>query len=103
MGSGKISSSPFSTPSKMPRATDSGAAFGMSKPRVISVSVGPVRTACTVTPCPTKRARSQQRQEGLSHAVRAEAVDAEALFELGTIAQHVVGLQSCVVDAVVAR
>ena len=45
MGSGKISSSPFSTPSKMARATDSGEAFGMSKPRVISVSVGPVRTA----------------------------------------------------------
>jgi hypothetical protein len=30
MGSGKISSSPFSTPSKMARATDSGEAFGTS-------------------------------------------------------------------------
>ena len=39
MGSGKISSSPFSTPPKMARATDSGAALGMSKPRVMSVSM----------------------------------------------------------------
>src|SRR6266704_2318642 len=45
IGSGKMSSSPFSTPSKMARATDSGEAFGMSRPRDISVSTGPVRTA----------------------------------------------------------
>jgi len=54
-GSGKMSSSPFSTPSKMARATDSGEALGMARSRVISVSVGPVRTLCTLTPC---RARS---------------------------------------------
>jgi len=57
-GYGKMSSSPFSTPSKIARATDAGEAFGISKPRVISVSVGPVRTAWTVTPRPAKRARS---------------------------------------------
>ena len=45
MGSGKMSSCPSSTPSKMARATDSGEAFGMSKPRVMSVSTKPVRTA----------------------------------------------------------
>ena len=45
IGSGKMSSSPFSTPSKMACATDRGDAFGMSKPRVMSVSTGPVRTA----------------------------------------------------------
>src|SRR5579862_8830237 len=49
-GSGKISSSPFSMPSKMALATDSTEAFGISKPRVMSVSVGPVRTAWTRTP-----------------------------------------------------
>src|SRR6266853_2722856 len=43
MGSGKMSSSSFSTPSRMARATDSGEAFGMSKPRAASVSTGPVR------------------------------------------------------------
>ncbi len=58
MGSGKISSSPFSTPSKMARATDSGEALGMSRPRDISESTGPVRTACTLTPRPAKRARN---------------------------------------------
>src|SRR2546426_6894240 len=41
VGSGNISSSPFSTPSKIARATDSGEAFGMSRPRDISVSTGP--------------------------------------------------------------
>src|SRR6266853_1466304 len=45
MGSGKMSSSSFSTPSKMARATDSGEAFGTLKPRAASVSTGPVRTA----------------------------------------------------------
>ena len=44
-----MSSSPCSNPSKM-AATDSGVAFGMSRPRVMSVSTGPVSTACTVTP-----------------------------------------------------
>src|SRR5262249_42083770 len=58
MGSGKMSSSPLSTASKMARATDSGEALGMSKPRVISVSTGPVSTACTRTPRPASRARS---------------------------------------------
>src|SRR5439155_2790664 len=38
IGSGKMSSSPFSTPSRMARATDSGDAFDMSRSRVISVS-----------------------------------------------------------------
>jgi hypothetical protein len=45
MGSGKMSSSPFSNPSKMPRATDSGENFGMSRYRVMSVSTGPAITA----------------------------------------------------------
>jgi len=45
MGSGKMSSSSFSTPSKMARATDSGEALGTLKPRAASVSTGPVRTA----------------------------------------------------------
>src|SRR6267142_2811548 len=58
IGSGKISSSPFSTPSKISRAADSGEALGMSSSRVISVSIGPGRTACTRTPCPAKSARS---------------------------------------------
>src|SRR6202012_5263678 len=49
-GSGKMSSCPSSSPSNTARATDSGAAFGMSRPRVLSVSTGPVNTACTVTP-----------------------------------------------------
>jgi hypothetical protein len=53
-----MSSSSASTPSKMARATDSGEAFGMRKPRVISVSVGPVSTACTLTPRGANSARS---------------------------------------------
>ena len=53
-----MSSSPLSTPSKMARATDSGDALGISKPRVISVSVGPVKTAWTFTPAPGQSARS---------------------------------------------
>ena len=44
-GSGKISSSPLSTASKMASATDSGDAYGMPVPRVMSVSTGPGRTA----------------------------------------------------------
>ena len=55
-GSGKMSSSPFSNPSKIPCAADSGEAFGMSKPRFISVSMGPRTTAWTVTPWPAKSA-----------------------------------------------
>src|SRR5438445_945169 len=58
VGSGKISSSPFSMPSKMAAATDSGEAFGKSTLRVISVSTGPVRMAWTVTPWPAKSALS---------------------------------------------
>ena len=61
MGSGKMSSSPFSTPWKMARATDCGVALGISKPRVISVSVGPVSTAWTLTPCPARRATHRLR------------------------------------------
>ena len=57
IGSGKMSSSPLATPSKIARATDSAEAFGMSKPRVMSVSVGPVSTACTPTPRPARSAR----------------------------------------------
>src|SRR5208282_2487534 len=49
-GSGKISSSPFSSPSKMPVAANSVETFGMLKPRFMSVSTGPKTTACTVTP-----------------------------------------------------
>jgi NAD(P)-dependent dehydrogenase (short-subunit alcohol dehydrogenase family) len=41
----KISSSPFSNPSEIACAADSGEAFGMSKPRAISVSSGPGRAA----------------------------------------------------------
>src|SRR5438552_17867791 len=58
VGSGNISSSPFSTPSKIARATDSGEAFGMYRPRDISVSTGPVSTAWTPTPRPANSARS---------------------------------------------
>src|SRR5262245_22957371 len=57
-GSGKMSSSPRSTPSKISLAADSGELFGMSKPRFISVSTGPVRTAWTLTPRPATSARS---------------------------------------------
>src|SRR5205807_9696854 len=57
-GSGKISSSPFSNPSKMPRAADSVEAFGMLKPRFMSVSMGPKTTEWTVTPSAARSARS---------------------------------------------
>src|SRR6266852_4284231 len=63
MGSGKISSSSRSTPSQMARATDSGEAFGMSRPRDISVSTGPGRTTCTLTPRTARRARSDCARE----------------------------------------
>src|SRR5437879_12234281 len=71
VGSGKISSSPFSKPSKMPTAADSVETFGMLKPRFISVSTGPRTTAWTVTPWPAKSA--------LSDCVKlsAAAIDAE--------------------------
>ena len=58
-------------PSKIARATDSGEAFGTSRPRDISVSTGPARTAWTLTPCPAKRARKDCVKE------RAAAFDAE--------------------------
>ena len=61
-GSGKMSSSPRSTPSKMARATDSGDAFGMSKPRVMSVSVGSVKTAWTLTPRPGQEGAKRLRR-----------------------------------------
>src|SRR6266436_3746645 len=57
-GSGKISSSPLSSPSKMLCAADSVEAFGMLKPRFISVSMGPKTAAWTVTPWPAKNALS---------------------------------------------
>ena len=38
-------------------ATAVGAVFGMSRSRTMSVSTGPVRTACTRTPCIANRAR----------------------------------------------
>src|SRR5262249_7968538 len=66
LGSGRISSSPFSTPSKMPRATDSGEAFGLSKPRVISVSTAPARTAWTLTSRAARRARSDCVSENVA-------------------------------------
>src|SRR5712691_9358074 len=47
MGSGKMSSSSFSTPSKTAPATDSAEAFGMSLPRDTSASTMPLRTART--------------------------------------------------------
>ena len=49
-GSGKISSSPLCSPSKMPCAALSGEALGMSRPRLISVSMGPRMAAWTATP-----------------------------------------------------
>src|ERR1700677_1277569 len=55
--SGKMSSSPLSSPSRMASATDSGEAFGTSRLRAISVSTGPAKTACTLTPRPVQRAR----------------------------------------------
>src|SRR5438552_16095380 len=58
IGSGKMSSSPFSIPLRMARATDSGETFGMLRLRVISVFTGPARTACTFTPRPAQRERS---------------------------------------------
>src|SRR5450755_1860642 len=57
-GSGKMSSSPFSSPSKMPSAVVCIEAFGISKPRFMSVSVGPMTTAWTLTPWPANSALS---------------------------------------------
>src|SRR5262249_57114622 len=57
-GSGKMSCSPFSNPSKMPRAAVSTGAFGTSKPRFMSVSMGPRMTAWTETPWPARNARN---------------------------------------------
>jgi len=55
---GTSPSASLSNPSKMPRAADSGEAFGMLKPRFISVSMGPRTTAWTVAPWPAKSALS---------------------------------------------
>src|ERR671936_482921 len=63
IGSGKISSSPVSNPPKMPRATASGEVFGTSRSRTMSVSMGPAMTACTLTPRPARRARSDCESE----------------------------------------
>src|SRR5258708_5321347 len=57
VGSGKISSPPFSARSKRVCVTDSGEAFGTWKPQVMSVSVGAVRTAWTLTARTARRAR----------------------------------------------
>jgi hypothetical protein len=62
-GSGKISSSPRSTPSRIAAATAAGAAFGISRSRVMSVSTGPGRTTCTVTSRPASSARSDCESE----------------------------------------
>jgi hypothetical protein len=48
--------------SRMARATDCGEALGMSRSRVISVSVGPVSTAWTARP-PGQQARSDWVRE----------------------------------------
>ena len=53
-----MSSSSFSTPSRMAPATDSRVALGISKPRVISVSVYPVNTAWTAMPFSASKARA---------------------------------------------
>jgi hypothetical protein len=45
-------------PTNEPRAADATGAFGMSKPRFISVSMGPRTTAWTVTPWPVRSALS---------------------------------------------
>jgi hypothetical protein len=55
-----MSPSPFSTSSKTARATDPVHAFGASRPRLISVSTGPVSTACTRTPRSAGRARGDR-------------------------------------------
>ena len=44
--------------SKMPCAAVSADAFGISRPRFISVSIGPRMTAWTVTPWPARNARN---------------------------------------------
>jgi hypothetical protein len=58
-----MSSSPCSMPSRIALATDSGELFGISRSRVMSVSTGPVRTACTRTPRPASSARSDWVRE----------------------------------------
>jgi hypothetical protein len=120
MGSGKTSSSAFSTPLKMARATDSGEDFGMSKLRGMSVSTGLVRAACTLTPRPASGATakcrhrqnvddrsprtSQQPQEGLGHAKCAEEVDGEVPFDYGTLAEVViVKRQAGIIDEDIER
>src|SRR5919204_229567 len=80
IGSGKISSSRRSTPSKMPRATASGEVFGMSRSRTTSVSIGPAMTACTRTPRPARRARSDCESEN------AAAFEIEQAGRTGTAA-----------------
>jgi hypothetical protein len=93
MGSGKISSSPLSAPSTMARATDSGEAFGMSRPRVISVSTGPARTTCTRTPSGAKRARND-----------CDRLNADAFeIECATMAEVVVKRDAGVIDEDVER
>src|SRR5712672_1342783 len=46
---------------------------------------------------------SNQRQEGLRHAVRTEKVDREVPFKIGTIAQVIVKVHSGVVDQDIER
>ena len=78
IGSGKISSSPFSTPSKIAAATDAGDAFGMSRSRDMSVSTGPAKTACTSMPRPANRARCDCVSENIA------ALDTEYAGMTGT-------------------
>src|SRR5439155_16926731 len=54
--------------------------FDMSRSRVISVSTGPGRTTCTLTPRPAKRARSDCDREN------AAALEIEYAGENGTAA-----------------
>ena len=55
----------------------------------------------TLTMAPLRT--SQQRQEGLGHAVRAEEIDGEMLFDYGTIAEVIVKRYTGVVDEDVER
>src|SRR3954454_16119769 len=58
IGSGKMSSSPARTASKIAPATDSADAFGTANSRDLSVSIGPASTAWTLTPRAARSARS---------------------------------------------
>ena len=82
IGSGKISSSSFSTPSKIALAADCGEAFGISRFRVISVSRGPGKAVWTLTPRPASSARSDCESE---NAAAFEATNAIRNGRLGHV------------------